>query len=101
MSITFDPERNEINALLEFAGDLRGKRVFEIGAGDGRLTWRYAADVEKVVGIDPKSDRVAQAQKNMPEDLRGHVTLLDTPLEMYRIDDQASLFDVALMSWSL
>lgn len=101
MSITFDSERNEINALLEFAGDLRGKRVFEIGAGDGRLTWRYAADAEKVVGIDPKSDRVAQAQKNMPGDLRGHVTLLDTPLEAYRLDDQAPLFDVALMSWSL
>jgi ubiquinone/menaquinone biosynthesis C-methylase UbiE len=101
MSITFDPERYEINALFEFAGDLHGKRVFEIGAGDGRLTLRYAASAGEVVGIDPKSDRVASAQKAMPGDLRGHVTLLDTPLETYQLDDRAPLFDVALMSWSL
>lgn len=101
MSITFDPERYEINALLEFSGDLQGKRVFEIGAGDGRLTWRYAGNAGEVVAIDPKSDRVAQAQKEMSVDLRGHVTLLDTPLEVYRLDDQEPLFDVALMSWSL
>jgi ubiquinone/menaquinone biosynthesis C-methylase UbiE len=101
MSLTFDPERYEINALLEFAGDLRGKRVFEIGVGDGRLTWRYAANAGEVVAIDPKSDRVSQAQKEMPRDLRGHVTLLDTPLEAYQLDDQTPPFDVALMSWSL
>ena len=40
MSVTFDPERNEIDSLLEFAGDLEGKRVFEIGVGDGRLPVR-------------------------------------------------------------
>jgi tRNA A58 N-methylase Trm61 len=101
MSLTFDPERNEINALLEFAGDLGGKRIFEIGAGDGRLTWRYAANAGEVVAIDPKSDRVASAQKDMPEDLRGRVTILDTPLEAYQLDDQAPPFDVVLMSWSL
>jgi ubiquinone/menaquinone biosynthesis C-methylase UbiE len=101
MSLTFDPERNEINALLEIAGDLHSKRVFEIGAGDGRLTWRYAQRAGEVVAIDPNPDRVARAREATPEDLRSRVTILDTPLEAYQFDDQAPLFDVALMSWSL
>ena len=101
MSVTFDPERNEIDSLLEFVGDLEGKRVFEIGAGDGRLTWRYAALVGKVVGIDPNPDRIARAQKDIPSDLRSRVTMLGTTLEEYQRDGQASLFAVALMSWAL
>ena len=101
MSVTFDPERNEIDSLLEFAGDLEGKRVFEIGAGDGRLTWRYAANAGEVVGIDPDPDRIARAQKDIPKDLRGRVAMLVTTLEEYQSDGQAPLFDVALMSWSL
>ena len=101
MSIMFDPERNEINALLDFTGEMGGKRVFEIGAGDGRLTWRYAANAGEVVGIDPNPDRVARAQKDIPKDLQSRVTFLDTTLEAYQRDRQAPLFDVALMSWSL
>ena len=38
MNITIDPERNEVDVLLDFAGNLEGKRVLEIGAGYGRLT---------------------------------------------------------------
>lgn len=99
--VTHDPERNEINALLDFTGDLSGKRVLEIGAGNGRLTWRYASLAAEVVGIDPKPERVAAALKDMPEELRGQVTMLESTLEEYARDAQGSLFDVALMSWAL
>ena len=101
MSVTFDPEKNEIDSLLEFAGDLDGKRVLEIGAGDGRLTWRYAALAGEVVGIDPNPDRIARAQEDFPKYLRDRVTMLVTTLEEYQNDDQSPLFDVALMSWGL
>ncbi len=101
MSLTFDPERNEINALLDFTGDLEGKRVFEIGAGNGRLTWRYAALAAEVLGIDPKPEQVARSRKEMPPDLQGRVTILDSSLEDYQRAHPAPLFDVALMSWAL
>jgi cyclopropane fatty-acyl-phospholipid synthase-like methyltransferase len=101
MNIMKDPERNEVDALLEFAGVLEGKRVLEIGAGDGRLTWRYASNAGEVVGIDPNPERIARAQNDMPKELRGRVAMLETTLEEYRRDVQAPLFDVALMSWAL
>jgi predicted RNA methylase len=101
MSITFDPEKNEIDSLLEFAGDLEGKRIIEIGAGVGRLTWRYAALAGEVVGIDPNPDRIARAQEDIPKYLRDRVAMLETTLEEYQSDGQAPLFDVALMSWAL
>ena len=101
MSVTIDPEGNEIDALLEFAGDLEGKRVLEIGAGDGRLTWRYAENAGKVVAIDPNTERIARAQDDIPEDLQGRVSILETTLEEYQHHGQAPLFDVALMSWAL
>ena len=101
MAITVDPERNEINALLEYAGDLAGKRVLEIGAGYGRLTWRYASLAGEVVGIDAKPERIARGRHEMPEELQGRVVLLETYLEDYQPDAIAPLFDVALMSWAL
>lgn len=101
MAIARDPERNEINALLEFAGDLTGTRVLEIGAGNGRLTWRYASLAGEVVGIDPKPERIASAHDDMPEAFQGRVVMLETTLEDYHRNGQATLFDVALMSWAL
>lgn len=101
MNVLQDPERNEINALLEYTGDLTGKRMLEIGAGKGRLTWRYAALAGEVVGLDPNPERIAIARRDMPEALQGRVVMLEKTLEDHYRDAQASLFDVALMSWSL
>ena len=75
--------------------------MLEIGAGYGRLTWRYAGNAGEVVGIDPSQERIARAHKEMPKELRGQVTILETTLEDYQPDGHAPLFDVALMSWAL
>jgi ubiquinone/menaquinone biosynthesis C-methylase UbiE len=101
MSLSFDPERNEIDALLELAGNLQGRRVLEIGAGNGRLTWRYAAQAGQVLGIDPKAGQVARALEEMPKDLRNRVTFLEGGIEDYQHVHQEPPFDIALMSWSL
>jgi predicted RNA methylase len=100
-NISRDPEKNEINALLDFVGDLTGKRMLEIGAGTGRLTWRYAPLAAEVVGMDPKPERIATALKDMPKALQGRVTMLESTLEDYARKAQKSLFDMALMSWAL
>jgi ubiquinone/menaquinone biosynthesis C-methylase UbiE len=101
MTLSFDPERNEINALLELAGNLKNRRVLEIGAGNGRLTWRYAAQTGQVLGIDPKAGQVARALQERPPDLLGRVTFLEGGIEDYQHVHQGAPFDLALMSWSL
>ena len=74
MSIQKDPERMETKYLHKFTDfTLRhsfasqggaGKRVLEIGCGDGRLTWQYAKSARLVAGIDLEADDLRAAMIN-------------------------------------
>jgi 2-polyprenyl-3-methyl-5-hydroxy-6-metoxy-1,4-benzoquinol methylase len=103
MTISLDLEENEIKSLLEFAGKLAGKRVFEIGCGDGRLTWRYASQAAYVVAIDPTPEKISQARQNLPAELSDRVSFQALGLEEYGAQHphQANRFDLVLLSWSL
>ena len=74
MTIRVDPEENEIGALFDFV-DLDGRRVLEIGSGDGRLTWRYADRAANVIAVEPFAPSVARATGNLPQELVGRVVL--------------------------
>jgi 2-polyprenyl-3-methyl-5-hydroxy-6-metoxy-1,4-benzoquinol methylase len=97
-NVRCDPEDTETAALLDFA-DFAGKRVLEIGCGDGRLTWRYAGWAAHVIAIDSKADDIAIATEDCPASLRNHVEFRATPLEDFH--PPRELFDLALLSWSL
>jgi ubiquinone/menaquinone biosynthesis C-methylase UbiE len=43
------------------SADLGGARVLEVGAGNGRLTFQYAAEARSVVGIDTKESDIRTA----------------------------------------
>jgi ubiquinone/menaquinone biosynthesis C-methylase UbiE len=96
-----DPEENETHALLTLAGPLAGKHVLEVGCGDGRLTWRYAAAAGYVTAIDPKADKLEQAVKDCPAALRGRVEFLNLGLEEYAAGVHTDQFDLAILAWSL
>ena len=98
MPIRLDPERNEPAALLDFAESFTGKRVLEIGCGDGRLTWLFAAQAARVVGLDPKPDDIALAIQNCPPHLRERVEFRTSTIQEYESPER---FDLALLSWSL
>src|SRR5579859_106062 len=56
-----DPGDNEL-ATLRALGDFAGRRVIEIGAGDGRLAWPLAAQAVlwlRVAGVGAGGGRVA------------------------------------------
>ncbi len=98
MSVRVDPEKREVARLLAFAGNLTAKNVLEIGCGNGRLTHQLAPHVQHITGIDPKSERVAEARSKTPPELKSQITFQDTTLENFNIDQR---FDLVLLSWSL
>lgn len=74
MAVRVDPENNETHALLSLL-DFSGKRVLEIGCGDGRLTWRYADSAAHVIAIDPTADAIRRAKENPPDEMKKHVEI--------------------------
>ncbi len=98
MPVLSDPEDTETKALHDYA-EFIGKRVLEIGCGDGRLTWRYADQAASIVAIDPDADDIAVAIEDCPAKLRDKIDLRVLRLEELIIP--AEKFDLALLSWSL
>jgi 2-polyprenyl-3-methyl-5-hydroxy-6-metoxy-1,4-benzoquinol methylase len=98
MAVLLDPEDTELKALHDYA-DFAGKRVLEIGCGDGRLTWRYADRTASIVAIDPKAEDIEAALVDCPDELRARIDFRVTRLE--ELEFPAEKFDLALLSWSL
>ncbi len=98
MTVILDPEDTETKALHDYA-DFSGKRVLEIGCGDGRLTWRYADRAAHVIAIDPKAEDIETALEDCPAELRERIEFRVARLEDLILP--AEKFDLALLSWSL
>ena len=98
MAIIYDPQNNEIEALQQYAS-WQGKRVLELGCGDGRLTRRLAALGAVVDAYDPKEALISSARESLPSQYAatvsyfvGHAETIDAPDKHY---------DLVLFSWSL
>ncbi len=70
--------------ILDFLGDLHGKRIFEFGFGIGRMTEFLAQRAREVVGIDISPTMMSRAQKVLKNQtniqlLLGKVTELNLP----------------------
>lgn len=89
-----DPlELSTVRELVELAG----KRVLELGCGDGRFTYLYARDAEYVLGIDPIRAEITRARRERPPELAKRVRFRVAK----SIAPPRRPFDVALFSWSL
>ena len=90
-----DLELKTIRALADFSG----RRVLEIGAGDGRLAWPFARQAAGWFALDPDAEEISVAAG----DLRA------TPFPNVRLSVgdgralafPAGWFDVAFFTWSL
>lgn len=92
-----DPEGNEIKALRRHA-EFSGRRVLEIGCGDGRLTWRYAKSARQVTALDLDRDELRVATIERPSDLEGVATFAQATA--LHLPFASATFDIAVLAWS-
>ena len=85
-------------AILQ-AADFRNTRILEVGAGDGRLTFRYAEGPTSVVGIDMKETEIRSAGKDSRAEPGGHVQFLCASASA--LPFSAEEFEVVLLASSL
>ena len=97
MSFQKDPQQNETKHLYNFA-NFTGRRVLEIGCGEGRLTWRYATKPALTIAIDTDRDALRVATIERPSDLEGRVHFSNAIAESLPFPKET--FDIALLSWS-
>jgi ubiquinone/menaquinone biosynthesis C-methylase UbiE len=96
--IKMDPEGVEL-ATLDRLLPLSGKRLLEVGCGDGRLTWALAERAADVVAMDPDRRAIAAARRALPRRLRKRVRFDVGQAESLPYPDGA--FDAVVFSWSL
>lgn len=93
-----DASGTEATALARL-GAFNGKRVLEIGCGDGRVTWMYASDAALVLAIDPEADAIEDARRATPAELAERVEFRVAKAEELAVPPPK--FDIAFLSWSL
>jgi ubiquinone/menaquinone biosynthesis C-methylase UbiE len=98
MTLQRDPERNEISHLRKVV-DFSGKRVVEIGCGEGRLTWQYARWTDSTIAMDLDHDSLRIAKVDRTYDLEEIVNL--TLGDSHDLPFSKEKFDIAILAWSL
>jgi 16S rRNA A1518/A1519 N6-dimethyltransferase RsmA/KsgA/DIM1 with predicted DNA glycosylase/AP lyase activity len=99
MSTFIDPEENESRALFDLPIAWADSSVLEIGSGDGRLTWRYAGRVARVITIEPETEKHMIALRDRPSGFE-HVEFLNLGFDEFAKQNKER-FDLAILSWSL
>ena len=100
MTVITDPEGISAATLLEFT-NFDGKNVFEIGCGDGRITFGYADQTSQVTAIDPIAEDILTAQGNISKNLNDKVRFIESSIEDFNLPDNFEPYDITLFTWSL
>lgn len=98
MTVQKDPEGNETRRLHAYA-DFTGRRVLEVGCGDGRLTWKYAREARSVTAIDLEAQDLRLAIIDCPSDLRPRASFVRA--DSIQLPFHKEKFDIAILAWSL
>ena len=98
MTAVLDPEGAHLAALRRLA-DFRGRRVLELGCGDGRLTLGIAEQAASVLAFDPDAEEVGAARRSLPAELAERVVYQVASGKEIELEPHS--FDLVVFSWSL
>ena len=85
--------------MLHDLVNFNDKDIFEVGCGEGRMTWLYADVAASVLGFDPDVDAIAVARGQMPGHLESRVEFRIADLMDVRLNEDA--YDVGILAWSI
>lgn len=98
MTLQRDPERSERRALQRLV-DFTGRRVLEVGCGEGRMTWLFAGASAHTTALDPDLDALRILRVDRPHDLQDKVS--PTAARAEQLPFAREKFDIAVLAWSL
>lgn len=96
LSILRPPAELELGA---YGVDLRGKRVADIGAGEGRLALGAAHKARSVLAVDPDRGALARGRAEAKRQGISNVKFSEGAAQSLRLTDAS--FDVVIFSWTL
>lgn len=85
--------------LAAYGIDLRGLRVADIGAGEGRLALGAARQADSVLAIDPDRSALSRGRAEAKRLGLRNVSFREGAAQSLELRDAS--FDVVLMSWTL
>jgi ubiquinone/menaquinone biosynthesis C-methylase UbiE len=94
----YPPLGMEVRLIQRFVS-LKGRRILELGCGDGRLTREVAPLASTVVAVEPDPVKIALARRTAASEGIRNVTFRVGSAERLRL--RSARFDIALFSWSL
>src|SRR5215472_2145083 len=99
MSAALRPD--PLRELREWGGAklVRGKRVLDLGCGDGRFALGVAQHASVVEGLDPDAAAIAAARRNARKSGVRNVRFSVGAAQQLPFPDEA--FDVVILSWTL
>jgi ubiquinone/menaquinone biosynthesis C-methylase UbiE len=80
-------------------GLVRGRRVLDLGCGDGRFALGIAPYASRVEGIDPDAEAIATARQGAREAGLRNVRFKAGAAQ--RLPYRDGVFDVVILSWTL
>ena len=85
--------------LAAYGLDLRGLRVADIGAGEGRLALGAARLAESVIAIDPDRSALARGRREAKRLGLANVSFREGAAQSLELRDES--FDLVILSWTL
>jgi ubiquinone/menaquinone biosynthesis C-methylase UbiE len=93
-----DPEGIELRTVRNHTS-FKGKKVLEVGCGDGRLTFKYATQAKHVIAIDVETEDIERAKSKITPELSSKLEFHEGNGENLIFEDES--FDIVFFTYSL